>query len=320
MQKAMEKNAAGGDATPHSGARPLALEAPRSHGGRDGVAAGLLAPITQLAQLSLPVAAAARTRRGFLDLPAEIRNSIYLLLLEHDGSINIVTPSDDGSSPRARVPIPRNILSTCRTVMHEAMPILWGVNEFWFHLPGTMPAFIDKAGDRAELLRSVVIPDLGGPSTFIDAIARLEQSTDLQSIKFEHGAMGLHSSREMSSMLMPLARALWTASIGKDGISEISIVERFNFADSQMVRINFTNVIGGVAEKRLIGRGVELNFAVKLDEWQQYRKAYWGGSDKERDREDNAKLGRYVRRPDSVRWSLRAWSDMLSELQALQVE
>lgn len=66
-----------------------------------------------------------RRSAGFLDLPAELRNSIYELIFVSDGKLNFANPTNFGRSAA--------LLRTCKQVHLEARDILYSGNEFYFN-------------------------------------------------------------------------------------------------------------------------------------------------------------------------------------------
>ncbi|KZF21302.1 hypothetical protein L228DRAFT_249108 [Xylona heveae TC161] len=117
--------------------------------------------------------------RGLLSLPSEIRCEIYwYLLCSHSHPIVFPRPSTiQGNSLIATEPrIWTAILSTCRVVYEEALPILYGQNFFWYTVPGGFGARasryvaqMSKEQPSPEALdkKPACTPDLGIAEKFV---------------------------------------------------------------------------------------------------------------------------------------------------------
>jgi hypothetical protein len=92
----------------------------------------------------------------FLDLPAELRNTIYELAVVHPNTV-FIRRSSTTSKPEYEQPIPV-LLSTSRQIRHEVQPIYYSQNKFG-HI-GTHPRkvgfWFSSLGARCmELLRHI---------------------------------------------------------------------------------------------------------------------------------------------------------------------
>lgn len=71
---------------------------------------------------------------GFLDLPRELRDAIYELALVADGPIDVLRLQNASSSsgPANLAPV---LLRLSRQILHEALPVLYGLNTFRASIP-----------------------------------------------------------------------------------------------------------------------------------------------------------------------------------------
>ncbi|KAL6168120.1 hypothetical protein ACJQWK_05778 [Exserohilum turcicum] len=77
---------------------------------------------------------------SFLDLPAELRNSIYELVL-HEGTFDVF-PNQHSPKPQTL-----SLLSTCTQIRYEALPIFYSRNTFDFAFMVThIPKFVRMFG------------------------------------------------------------------------------------------------------------------------------------------------------------------------------
>jgi len=72
----------------------------------------------------MPQSTSIKDKKGFLDIPAELRNQIYRHLLVKESNVCFAHPRDFSRTAA--------ILRTCRQVYEEARGILYGENEFRF--------------------------------------------------------------------------------------------------------------------------------------------------------------------------------------------
>lgn len=158
-----------------------------------------------------------------LELPAELRNAIYLLALVHDDPILL---SVDQENPVARpckdrdeyykLDLGTNILRTCKQIHDEATPILYGINRFCFdkHSEGLArhTAFewlVRNSNNSVQYLREVTIEGHDSKEAlknFFTTLKRLGPKLSKLSIgpRFQYYI----KPEEMALALRPLIRAL----------------------------------------------------------------------------------------------------------------
>ncbi|EME42717.1 hypothetical protein DOTSEDRAFT_26271 [Dothistroma septosporum NZE10] len=127
----------------------------------DELTAGLRRRIQQQVQES----EATKSRANFFMLPAEIRNTIYELVLVGPNPLEAGPPKKGqafyiwkpsyGTCGSVYTPI----LQSCRQVRHEALPIFWGLNTFEVELRCRHPSQLDELDLRKLCLWKGAIGD-----------------------------------------------------------------------------------------------------------------------------------------------------------------
>ncbi|CAK4034231.1 Hypothetical predicted protein [Lecanosticta acicola] len=148
------------------------------------------------------------TKTSFLDLPPEIRNTIYQLALEKSQSIGIKSSMHrhyeryykDSTLPKSAKVMPIlplnlsiNILRTCKTIHQEATPILYGANRFHFHCCCHFKHFAETIGGASlRYLRELRFAAL--PNRFVATLAfsHLKACRALEKLTVPHEDMYAH--------------------------------------------------------------------------------------------------------------------------------
>lgn len=128
----------------------------------------------------------------FLDLPAEIRNIIYGLVLQGNDSVDIAESvvyitekntkhySANMIRGAATPAISARLLRTNRQIHKEATPILYGLNSFNFIHEGGLHAFLDLVDTSRQHLRDIKLYCLWNTSIMRKALTKLKEAKSLQ--------------------------------------------------------------------------------------------------------------------------------------------
>lgn len=116
----------------------------------------------------------------FLDLPAELRNRIYSLLLEDENPLQLgyedkqrkhLTLKSSKKTPKAH--LHPEILLTCHQINSEATPILYGNNTFSFNHGSTLdvPSILSHFPSSIKYIRHI--------SLYITSLVGLERTCEI---------------------------------------------------------------------------------------------------------------------------------------------
>lgn len=129
----------------------------------------------------------------FMDLPPEIRNMIYNCALSSQNHAVHLTGSrqntlaaywENSRGVYSRVSGSTGIVTTCRQVYEESVPILYGGNDFEFRCTTTLSIFMTGIGSAAQYLRKIPV-DRCVYSSMRKAMRLLEKATSLESFHFK---------------------------------------------------------------------------------------------------------------------------------------
>ncbi|KAK4611928.1 hypothetical protein CLAFUW4_13197 [Fulvia fulva] len=118
---------------------------------------------------------AMKMKKTFLDLPAEIRNSIYILALTLPHHIKVLV--SPGIKPW-RFGQGGQLRRTCRQVHAEARAVLYGGNRFEFSYGIHVKPFFDWIGDSCRHMRQIRVDNYYLPEIEL-ALAMLAGGNDL---------------------------------------------------------------------------------------------------------------------------------------------
>ena len=167
---------------------------------------------------------------NFSDLPPELRNAIYELVLRHDEPLRILSSmldrnqTDDilvamGAGHSPRVP-PASLLRANRQINSEATPIMYGANEFFM---GAMeiPAFVSSIGTSTKHLRHVMLQATYMPKLLSSALDSLILCENLTTITLETTGIAkfdvtTNNTKELGYLLLPWATKLNEGREGTD--------------------------------------------------------------------------------------------------------
>lgn len=174
---------------------------------------------------------------GFLDLPPEIRNRIYSLLLTIDEGLYINRICNGAKAPFNFIrdplddqPLQPNILSTCSTVSEEASPILYGANSFCFASADLAADFCDRVGYLSNELRRITIENVESREDFQRAITKLSYDNGvLERLELDIFAIQRFTAKQMAEDLADLAWNLYVE--GSEELTMESVVDVFCFAN-----------------------------------------------------------------------------------------
>ena len=173
----------------------------------------------------------------FFDLPPEIRNAIYELVLCHDEPLRILSSMlnraetddilvamNDGQTPR--VPS-ASLLSANRQINSEATPVMYGANTF-FMGPLETPTFISNINSSTKHLRHITLQATYKPEYLSAALESLVHCENLETITLETtGISGIDVTsgkiETLAYLLLPWATKLNQAREGtaKPGALEV---------------------------------------------------------------------------------------------------
>ncbi|KAK4497143.1 hypothetical protein PRZ48_011593 [Zasmidium cellare] len=88
-------------------------------------------------------------KKGFFDLPPELRNQIYAIILIRPRKLNLIGMYP-GYAHLNNTVIHTRILRTCKRIHQEATPILYGANTFLVRTDGTSWWFLNMIGRSSE--------------------------------------------------------------------------------------------------------------------------------------------------------------------------
>ncbi|KAI5361148.1 hypothetical protein Slin15195_G122610 [Septoria linicola] len=168
-----------------------------------------------------------KRRAGFLDLPSELRNSIYDLVfkgkvpicVEWTGSTIGASREPDFVGPEFFKPTSTaaNLLRTSRQIHHEASSILYGANQFIFSDTAVGQLWAAAIGRAIMQVREIQVdslftkPSYGvfaqGDSYFSiikSFVALLENARQLENLRLRYWWTPSTTSRGLSRLLLPV--------------------------------------------------------------------------------------------------------------------
>lgn len=179
-------------------------------------------------------------RIGFMDLSAELRNTVYELCLTQPGTIYIGRRRRDPSGWRGRNALsqhafPRlfdsntyfgqlelspNLLVTCKAIHEEATSMLYGSNRFTVYpnindFVGHVKTFFHGIHSSIKHLRNVAIYSAANQRTLISILKDLESAESLQVLKIRFTG-NFTIPRTMTAALFPLMLKLHQARKNSD--------------------------------------------------------------------------------------------------------
>ncbi|PIA91637.1 hypothetical protein CB0940_09589 [Cercospora beticola] len=176
---------------------------------------------------------------GFLDLPPELRNRIYKLCLIADSSIrcagylrlDLGKVTSDMSGWDTPPGLVTNLLSTCKQVYQEAMPVLYGNNAFYLHSAGYRSQF-PLGNDPRQLptpVQAMRKVHLGRSQNQVIAMRLLDllrKFPDLDTVRATVGFYrNFQTPRTMAKALKPVVRDMHAARKGSDRKEAIDVIE-----------------------------------------------------------------------------------------------
>lgn len=101
---------------------------------------------------------------AFLRLPAELRNSIYELVVVWEAPIRVkALGTPDSPSHVPTLVVQPELARTCRAIRREVLPIFYGMNNFLIGVYGLCDTFLAEdwltaiGGRNRELMRNVLV-------------------------------------------------------------------------------------------------------------------------------------------------------------------
>lgn len=184
----------------------------------------------------------AEAKKGFLDLPPELRNIIYSHLLG-DG-LRMLIALDRSQSGRQRQHqhhsksiLHPSILSTCKSIRKETRPILYGANTFIFHFPDHIMNFSDSIGDNRNHLRHITLCLLKSPSEFNPAMNDyVAKMSSLVKMEFTASTVWPLTAENMAERLALPAWEMWKNRRGNTSNTMNSVVDIFRFGEYEWIK------------------------------------------------------------------------------------
>ena len=160
----------------------------------------------------------------FLDLPAELRNRIYDLLVVTHKPIKVtsylqVRTSVYGLSIK-QIEGLRAITSLVSATLMEAAPVLYGSGVFYFTSSDSMREFLAEIGSMTRYIRRIRVTARYSKTYLRSALHQLKQATSLQTLELEPP----HSCTAAQTAILcePFLKALLKIEKGKGGTADVA--------------------------------------------------------------------------------------------------
>lgn len=146
----------------------------------------------------------------FLDLPSEIRNAVYSLVLTSDDAVRVWF---SGSNAWAcRHSISAKLLLVNRQIQVEGTPVAYGGNKFTFICTVSLRQFLLALGTSKMHLRRISVITLHNKSALRSSLHILKPITNLTRLEIYPGFKFGRTPRDMAKLLLPWYRSQIKAS------------------------------------------------------------------------------------------------------------
>lgn len=214
-----------------------------------------------------------KPKKGFLDLPPEIRNTIYSLLLGDAVRITIREEQDDNQTRKfssyafSGFKFHPSILATCKQVRGEASAILYGANEFAFEFPEHFLDFCSMTNDIGTFMKHIVVEEVADRRAFRSTMNSIADAGSIKKLEFSSLAIQKFSAEDMIEDLKYLVYLLWSERADpEDSLTKEDIVDIFCFADHAECDDELTWGERDLSEGGEYGDGLDEDYESSCDE------------------------------------------------------